>query len=94
MPPTDTCARADFGADFRWGVATSAYQIEGAVAADGRGPSIWDEFEKPRRRFFRKVHRIRNGDSAAVACDHYHRAEGDVDLIADLGVNAYRFSIR
>jgi beta-glucosidase len=66
-----------FPGDFLWGAATAAYQIEGAVAEDGRGVSIWDTFPH----------------SAPVACDHYHRWREDVGLLAGLGVNAYRFSI-
>jgi beta-glucosidase len=75
-----------FPADFVWGVATSAYQIEGAVAADGRGESIWDVF-------CREPGRIADGSSGAVACDHYHRWAEDVALLAGLGVGAYRFSV-
>jgi beta-glucosidase len=71
---------------FRWGVATSAYQIEGAVREDGRGPSIWDTF-------CRVPGAVDNGDTGDVACDHYHRMPQDVALLADLGVDAYRFSI-
>ncbi|MDI6101584.1 GH1 family beta-glucosidase [Actinoplanes sp. NEAU-A12] len=67
--------------DFTWGVATSAYQIEGAAAEDGRTPSIWDTFAR------RVV-----GETGDVACDHYHRMPSDVRLIKSLGVNAYRFS--
>jgi len=66
---------------FLWGVATSAFQIEGSLGADGREPSIWDTFAGP------------SGDTGAVACDHYRLWRDDVDLIASLGVNAYRFSI-
>ena len=76
----------DSGEDFLWGAATSAYQIEGAVAADGRGPSIWDTF----------VHTpgtIRGGDTGDVAVDSYHRWREDLDLAAALGLGAYRFSI-
>ena len=75
-----------FPDDFVWGVATSAYQVEGAVDEDGRGESIWD-------RFCRTPGKVRNGDTGDVACDHYHRWPGDLDLIADLGVTAYRFSL-
>jgi beta-glucosidase len=71
---------------FRWGAATSAYQIEGAVVADGRGESIWD-------RFVTVPGAIRNGDTGTVACDHYRRPERDVALLAELGLNAYRYSI-
>jgi beta-glucosidase len=72
--------------DFLWGVATAAYQIEGAVAEDGRGPSIWDTFSHT-------PGRVKNGDTGDVACDHYHRYAEDVALMAGLGVGAYRFSI-
>lgn len=75
-----------FPADFLWGVATSAYQIEGAVAEDGRGESIWD-------RFSRLPGKIKHGDTGEVACDHYHRYQDDVRLMQELGVRAYRFSI-
>ncbi|HSK95151.1 MAG TPA: GH1 family beta-glucosidase [Euzebyales bacterium] len=71
---------------FVWGLATSAYQIEGAVAEDGRGESIWD-------RFCRMPGRVADDATGDVACDHYHRADDDVALLADLGVGAYRFSI-
>ncbi|MER7642647.1 GH1 family beta-glucosidase [Streptomyces sp. NPDC126522] len=73
-----------FPADFLWGVSTSAHQIEGA--ADEREPSVWDRFEA-------EPGRIKDGSTAAVACDHYHRHHEDVTLLADLGVDAYRFSI-
>ena len=75
-----------FPSDFRWGVSTSAFQIEGATEEDGRGPSIWDTF-------CREPGRIRDGQTADVACDHYHRWAEDLDLIAGLGTTAYRFSI-
>ena len=78
--------RRRFPLDFVWGVATSAFQIEGAPRADGKGPSIWDEF-------CRVPGAIADGGNGDVACDHYHRLESDLDLIADLGVTAYRFSI-
>jgi beta-glucosidase len=71
---------------FTFGVATSAFQIEGACATAGRTPSIWDEF-------CNRPGAIRNGDTGEVACDHYHRWQADVDLIASLNVDAYRFSI-
>jgi beta-glucosidase len=71
---------------FVWGVATSAYQIEGAAQADGKGPSIWD-------RFCRQPGAIADGSCGDVACDHYHRLHGDLDLVAGLGVDAYRFSV-
>ena len=75
-----------FPADFVWGVATSAAQIEGAAREDGRGESVWD-------RFCRVPGAIADGSDIDVACDHYHRLEQDLDLIASLGVNAYRFSV-
>jgi beta-glucosidase len=71
---------------FSWGAATAAYQIEGAVAEDGRGDSIWDTF-------CRRPGVIRNGDTGDVAVDHYHRWPEDIALMAELGVDAYRFSI-
>ncbi|MGP3911162.1 GH1 family beta-glucosidase [Nonomuraea sp. 10N515B] len=71
---------------FLWGTATAAYQIEGAVAEDGRGASIWDTFSH-------EPGRTRDGHTGDVACDHYHRWREDVALMSGLGVNAYRFSI-
>jgi beta-glucosidase len=73
-------------AEFVWGVATSAYQIEGAVAEDGRAPSIWDTF-------CRVPGAIAGGDTGDVACDHYHRWPEDIALMRRLGVDGYRFSI-
>jgi len=75
-----------FPSSFLWGVSTAAYQIEGAVAEDGRGRSIWDTFAHT-------PGRVRDGDTGDVACDHYHRWPEDVALLAELGVGAYRFSI-
>ncbi len=75
-----------FPADFRWGFAASAYQIEGAVTEDGRGPSIWDTFSHTPGKTDR-------GDTGDVACDHYHRYRDDVRMMAELGAKAYRFSI-
>jgi beta-glucosidase len=77
---------ARFPQDFLWGAATAAYQIEGAVDEDGRGESIWD-------RFSRTPGRVRNGDTGAVACDHYHRYREDVALMSELNLKSYRFSI-
>lgn len=71
---------------FIWGAATSSYQIEGAVAEDGRGESIWD-------RFSHTPGYVRNGDTGDVACDHYHRWREDIALMQSLNLNAYRFSI-
>ena len=74
-----------FGPDFTWGVSTASYQIEGGVAEGGRGLSTWDVFcEQPGR--------IKDGDTGEVACDHYHRYPEDIALMADLGIDAYRFS--
>jgi beta-glucosidase len=75
-----------FPKDFLWGAATAAYQIEGAANEDGRGPSIWDEFSHT-------PGKVRNGDTGDVACDHYHRWQEDVELMKQLGLQAYRFSI-
>ena len=75
-----------FAPSFVWGVASSAFQIEGAASADGKGASIWDEF-------CRLPGAIADGSDGATACDHYNRLESDLDLIAALGVGAYRFSI-
>jgi len=75
-----------FPEGFLWGVATSAYQIEGAWNEDGKGESIWDHF----------VHRpynVLNGDTGDVACDHYHHMPEDVALMKELGIKTYRFSI-
>jgi beta-glucosidase len=76
----------EFPPDFLWGVATASYQVEGAVTEDGRGPSIWDTFSHT-------PGRTRNGANGDLAVDHYHRYVEDVALMADLGVNSYRFSI-
>ena len=82
---TDAEARR-FPDGFLWGVATSAYQIEGAVAEDGRGRSIWDTYAHT-------PGKIRNDENADVANDHYHRYPEDVALMRSFGVQAYRFSI-
>jgi beta-glucosidase len=79
-------AELTFPVGFRWGTATASYQIEGAVAEDGRKPSIWDTFSHT-------PGRVRDGDTGDVACDHYHRYRDDIALMAGLGVNAYRFSL-
>ena len=75
-----------FPTSFTWGVATSAYQIEGAAFEGGRGPSIWDTYSHT-------PGKVLNNETGDVACDHYHRLESDLDLIASLGVDCYRFSI-
>jgi beta-glucosidase len=71
---------------FLWGVATAAYQIEGAAEEEGRGESIWD-------RFVHTPGKVVGRHTGDVACDHYHRWREDVDLMRRLGVNAYRFSV-
>jgi len=75
-----------FPAGFVWGVATAAYQIEGAAREEGRGESIWD-------RFCRRPGAVERGDTGDIACDHYHRWRSDLDLIKKLGATSYRFSI-
>jgi len=75
-----------FPPGFRWGAATAAYQIEGAVSADGRQPSIWDTFA-------RTPGRVLGGHTGDVACDHYHRYREDVGLMASLGIGTYRLSL-
>ena len=75
-----------FPQGFTWGAATAAYQIEGAAAADGRGPSVWDTFS-------RTPGKVRGGDTGDIACDAYHRYPEDVALMASLGLGAYRFSV-
>ncbi|UCE87373.1 MAG: beta-glucosidase [Deltaproteobacteria bacterium] len=79
-------AFVSFPDGFEWGAATAAYQIEGAAYEDGKGLSIWDVF-------CRQPGRVQGGDSGDVACDHYHRFRDDVALMAELGLQAYRFSI-
>jgi beta-glucosidase len=88
MNPTTTAFPLVTGlpTTFQWGVATSAYQIEGAAFEDGRTASIWDTF-------CRKPGAVHNADNGDVACDHYHRMPADVALIKSLGVDSYRFSI-
>ena len=78
--------RATFPSDFTWGAATSAYQVEGAWQADGKGESIWD-------RFSHTPGRIRDGATGDVACDQYHRYPDDIQLLRRLGLGAYRFSL-
>ncbi|MFE0412709.1 GH1 family beta-glucosidase [Streptomyces tendae] len=80
--PADPMPRFPDG--FLWGVSTSAHQIEGAAGL--RAPSVWDAFTA-------EPGRVKDGSTAAVACDHYHRYREDVALLADLGVDAYRFSV-
>jgi beta-glucosidase len=75
-----------FPADFLWGAATSAYQIEGATQEDGRAPSIWDTF-------VREPGATRRGETGDIATDHYHQMQHDVALMAELNLKAYRFSV-
>ncbi|MBA2692232.1 MAG: beta-glucosidase [Rubrobacter sp.] len=75
-----------FPNNFLWGAATASYQIEGAVEGGGRGKSIWDTFSHTPGKVYR-------GDTGDVACDHFHRLEEDLDLMAELGLGAYRFSV-
>ncbi|MFC9153831.1 GH1 family beta-glucosidase [Streptomyces bauhiniae] len=81
--PIDLAAFPD---NFRWGTATSAYQIEGAVTEDGRSPSIWDTFSHT-------PGKIDGDDNGDTACDHYHRWRDDLGLMRQLGVDMYRLSI-
>lgn len=83
---THNLSRALFPKDFKWGVATSSFQIEGAHDSDGKGPSIWDTFCDIEGK-------IADASNGHVACDHYHRWPQDVELIHQLGVNSYRFSM-
>ena len=75
-----------FRKDFWWDAATSSYQIEGAAYEDGKGLNIWDVFCQEEGRVF-------SGHTGDVACDHYHRYREDVELMKQLGLKAYRFSI-
>jgi beta-glucosidase len=88
--PTSTASTAPLGLTFPdgfvWGASTSAYQIEGAAAEDGRGPSVWDTFSHT-------LGKVRGGDTGDVAADHYHRMPDDLDLMKGLGLQSYRFSI-
>jgi len=77
---------ASFPKHFMWGVGTASYQTEGGASQDGRGPAIWDDF-------CRRPGATVDGRDGAVAADHYNRWKEDIDLMSDLGVNSYRFSI-
>jgi len=81
-----TVSRDLFPKDFKWGVATSSFQIEGAHDTDGKGPSIWDTF-------CTLEGKIADASNGHVACEHYTRWPEDVELIGKLGVSAYRFSM-
>ncbi len=84
--PATPAPPVTFPADFRWGVATAAFQVEGATTADGRTPSIWDAF-------CAREGAVAGGDTGDPAADHYHRMPADVALMRDLGVGVYRFSL-
>ena len=84
--PVPAATPAGFPPDFVWGTATAAYQIEGAVAEDGRSPSIWDTFSHT-------PGKVAGGDTGDTALEHYHRYRDDVALMASLGLPAYRFSL-
>ena len=86
MVPSSLPSSLPSGPTLAYGVATAAYQIEGAVAEDGRGPSIWDTFAA-------RPGTVRDGLDGSVACDSYHRYEEDLDLVAGMGAGWYRFSI-
>jgi beta-glucosidase len=79
-------ANVNFPKGFKWGVATAAYQIEGAFNEDGKGESIWD-------RFCHIPGNIYNNDTGDIACDHYHRYKEDVRLMKELDIPSYRYSI-
>jgi beta-glucosidase len=76
----------EFPDGFLWGAATASYQIEGGAHEGGRGLSVWDTFSHTEGK-------IANGHTGDVACDHYHRVDDDVKMMADLGLQTYRFSI-
>src|SRR4029079_172178 len=83
---TETPVRLRFPEGFLWGVATSAYQIEGAAKEDGRGESVWD-------RFAHTPGKVKNGDTGDVACDSYHRYAEDIAIAKRMGMQSYRYSI-
>ena len=76
----------NFPKNFTWGAAAASYQIEGAAREDGKGPSVWDMMcEQPGR--------VWEGHTGNVACDHYHRYKEDVQLMKEIGLQAYRLSV-
>ena len=79
-------AAITFPDGFLWGAATAAYQIEGAAHDGGRGLSVWDTFSHTEGK-------VANRHTGDIACDHYHRVEQDVAMMAQLGLQSYRFSI-
>ena len=90
--PSSYVSGGGFPNGFVWGLGTAAYQIEGAWDEDGRGVSIWDTFSGSGDLEPNEGHEVK-ADSGAVTCDHYHRMEQDVELMARLGLKNYRFSI-
>lgn len=84
--PNASIRRSDFGPDFQWGVATAAYQIEGAWKEDGKSPSIWDTFTH-------KKGKIKTGENGDVSCDFYHRYREDLALMQSMGIPNNRFSL-
>lgn len=78
--------KADFGTDFKWGVAVAAYQIEGAWNEDGKSPSIWDHFTQKRKK------KIKTRENGNISCDFYHKYEGDLDLVKEMNFDVFRFS--
>ncbi len=83
----NTFSKSDFGPDFKWGLATSAYQIEGAWNIDGKGPSIWDHFTQT------QAHKIKNRQNANITCDFYHRYKSDIALVKQLNFDIFRVSL-
>jgi len=79
-------SKADFGKNFKWGVATAAYQIEGAWNIDGKGPSVWDTFTH-------KKGKIKNNENGDIACDFYNRYADDLEIVKQLNMDVFRFSI-
>ncbi len=79
-------SKSDFGDDFKWGVATAAYQIEGAWQADGKSPSVWDAFTH-------KKGKIKNNENADVSCDFYHNYASDLAILKSLNFKVFRFSL-
>jgi beta-glucosidase len=77
---------ANFPPEFVWGAASASYQIEGAIQAEGKGRSVWDQF-------CHQPNRVWAGQSGEIACDHYHRFAEDIQIMADIGLQAYRFSL-
>ena len=79
--------KADFGPDFKWGVAVAAYQIEGAWNEDGKSPSIWDDFTQNRKK------KIKTRENGNVSCDFYHKYDSDLELLKEMNFDVFRFSI-